>query len=81
MKRRRQHGTQQERRIIHGGVGENVFLDDQRARTDRLKADIVQWREGCRSGGDRVPQALRRDITRREILLIVESDDLRPLTR
>ncbi len=78
MKRRRHHGAQKECRIVHGRVGEDVLLDDQGTAADRLQSDIVQWGEGCRSGGNRVAQSLGCDIPRREVLCIIESDDLWP---
>ncbi len=74
----RQDRAQQELGVVQGRIGQHVLFDDQRARR------IARRRRRRQIGGagrNRSGQGRGRDVAGREILLVVEDDDLRPLAR
>ena len=74
----RHDGADQERGIVGGGVGQNILLDQQGAAEPGRRLHRACRRQPRGNRGDRVAQPLGRDVARREVLRVVESDDLRP---
>ena len=75
----RHHRAQQKPGVVERGVGQHVLLDDERAAADRLQPNLVQRRQAGEVAAEiALAQAARGDVARREVLLVVEGDDLRP---
>ncbi len=75
---RRHHRAQQKPGVIERRVGQNVFLDDEPAAAGLRLAQIGERRQPRDGVGDRVAEGAGSDASRREILGVVEGDDLRP---
>jgi hypothetical protein len=75
---RRHHRAQQKPGVIERRVGQNVFLDDEPSAAGLRPAQIGERRQPRDGVGDRRVDAAGGNAPRREILRVVEGDDLRP---